>query len=84
MDSKLEFVVGFRRRSGRASAGELTQRRSSPPSSHGGGTADGGGGTGGAVRGPDPPVLCALRFGTSLLRTDPGRYVDLDCKFVVV
>lgn len=65
----LDFVLT--RTFGTVSVAALSQRKSSTSSSHDEGRAGGGGraprfwscGTGGAVRLPDPPVLCALRFG---------------------
>lgn len=65
----------LRRMSGTASAGEPSQRKSSTSSLHGAGRGVGGsrgtrfwsGGTGGALRLPDPPALCAVRLGMRLV-----------------
>lgn len=71
---------------GRESVREPFQRKSSISSLHGEGRGGGGrgggggthtrfwpGGTGGAVRWPDPPALCAVKLQTRLVLSRAGR-----------
>lgn len=64
---------------GTASVREPSQRKSSTSSLHGAGRGEGGdtrfwsGGTGGVVRLPDPPALCAVRLRMRPVLSRAGR-----------